>query len=50
MQVTQQKLQQEMMQLFQKNGVNPLAGCLPILVQMPILIRFLSCDYENRRN
>ncbi len=26
------------MQLFQKNGVNPLAGCLPILVQMPIFI------------
>lgn len=35
---TQQKLQQETMQLFQKNGVNPLAGCLPILVQMPIFI------------
>ncbi|CDQ18393.1 protein translocase subunit yidC [Halobacillus karajensis] len=37
---TQQKLQQETMQLFQKNGVNPLAGCLPIIVQMPILIGF----------
>lgn len=35
---TQQKLQQETMSLFQKNGVNPLAGCLPIFVQMPILI------------
>lgn len=35
---TQQKLQQETMALFQKHGVNPLAGCLPILVQMPILI------------
>ncbi|GAE93837.1 inner membrane protein translocase [Gracilibacillus boraciitolerans JCM 21714] len=40
-QQTQQKLQQETMQLFQKNGgVNPLAGCLPIIVQMPILIAF----------
>ncbi|WP_420810392.1 YidC family membrane integrase SpoIIIJ [Halobacillus ihumii] len=37
---SQQKLQQETMQLFQKNGVNPLAGCLPIVVQMPILIGF----------
>ncbi|CQR45801.1 Membrane protein insertase MisCA precursor [Paraliobacillus sp. PM-2] len=37
---TQQKLQQETMELFQKNGVNPMAGCLPILVQMPILIAF----------
>ncbi|UOQ49574.1 YidC family membrane integrase SpoIIIJ [Gracilibacillus caseinilyticus] len=39
-QQTQQKLQQETMELFQKNGVNPLAGCLPIIVQMPILIAF----------
>ncbi len=39
-QQTQQKLQQETMQLFQKHGVNPLAGCLPIVVQMPILIGF----------
>lgn len=39
-QQTQQKLQQETMALFQKYGVNPLAGCLPILVQMPILIAF----------
>lgn len=35
---TQQQLQQETMSLFQKHGVNPLAGCLPIFVQMPILI------------
>ncbi|EEL53151.1 Membrane protein oxaA 1 [Bacillus cereus Rock4-2] len=39
-QATQQKLQQEMMQLYQKNGVNPLAGCLPIFIQMPILFAF----------
>lgn len=37
-QATQQKLQQETMALFQKHGVNPLAGCLPIFIQMPILI------------
>lgn len=35
---TQQKLQQEMMALFQERGVNPLAGCFPLLIQMPILI------------
>lgn len=35
-----QKAQQETMLLFQKNQVNPLAGCLPLLVQMPILIAF----------
>jgi YidC/Oxa1 family membrane protein insertase len=36
--ITQQKYQQEMMALMQSSGVNPLAGCLPVLVQMPILI------------
>lgn len=30
------KLQQEMMGLYKKEGVNPMAGCLPILIQMPI--------------
>lgn len=39
-QATQQKLQQEMMQMYQKHGVNPVAGCLPIFIQMPILFAF----------
>lgn len=30
--------QQATMQLYQKAGVNPLAGCIPALLQMPILI------------
>jgi YidC/Oxa1 family membrane protein insertase len=30
------KLQQEMMELYKKEKINPLAGCLPILLQMPI--------------
>ncbi|MEL7488198.1 MAG: membrane protein insertase YidC [Pseudomonadota bacterium] len=30
------KLQQEMMALYKKEKMNPMAGCLPILVQMPI--------------
>jgi YidC/Oxa1 family membrane protein insertase len=29
--------QQEMQKLFQEQGVNPLSGCLPMLLQMPIL-------------
>lgn len=37
---TQQQYQQEMMKLMSESGVNPLAGCLPVLVQMPILIGF----------
>lgn len=32
------KKQQALMQLYQKAGVNPMAGCLPALMQMPILI------------
>lgn len=35
---TQQKLQEETLALFQKHGANPLAGCLPIFIQMPIFI------------
>lgn len=31
-----QKLQQEMMALYKKEKVNPAAGCLPILLQIPI--------------
>ncbi len=31
-----QKQQQEVMALYKKEGVNPLAGCLPLLIQIPI--------------
>jgi YidC/Oxa1 family membrane protein insertase len=33
-----QKLNQAMMELYQKEKINPMGGCLPILVQMPIFI------------
>ncbi len=33
-----QKQQQETMKLYQEHGVNPFAGCLPLLIQMPVLI------------
>ena len=33
-----EKASQEQMKLYQEAGVNPLSGCLPLLVQMPILI------------
>lgn len=35
---TQQKLREEQQRLYAENGVNPYAGCLPLLVQMPILM------------
>jgi YidC/Oxa1 family membrane protein insertase len=33
-----QKMSQEMMKLYQKEKLNPLGGCLPMLVQMPVFI------------
>lgn len=43
----QQKFQQEMMKLYQQNNVNPLSGCLPILVQMPILLALYNAIMYN---
>ena len=36
--VTMQKQQEEIMELQQKEGYNPLSGCLPLLLQMPIIM------------
>ena len=33
-----QKLQQEMMRLYKEEGFNPMGGCLPMLIPMPVLI------------
>ncbi|MDG2061813.1 MAG: membrane protein insertase YidC [SAR86 cluster bacterium] len=35
-----QKFSQEMMALYQKEGVNPLGGCLPMVAQMPFFVAF----------
>ncbi|MFA5882683.1 MAG: YidC/Oxa1 family membrane protein insertase [Acidimicrobiia bacterium] len=43
------KLNEEMMKFYQENKINPLAGCLPLVVQMPIffaLFRVLRNSYE----
>jgi YidC/Oxa1 family membrane protein insertase len=40
-----QKMQQETLKLFKEHQVNPLAGCLPLLIQMPI---FLGLFYMLR--
>lgn len=34
----QQKFSQEQMKLYNKAGVNPMGGCLPMMLQMPILL------------
>ncbi|NEY91237.1 membrane protein insertase YidC [Tabrizicola oligotrophica] len=46
-----QKLQKEMMQLYKDKKVNPAAGCLPILIQIPIfyaLFKVISNTLELR--
>ena len=35
-----QRLQQEMGKLWKEHGVNPVSGCLPMLIQWPILMSF----------
>ncbi len=42
-----EKVQQETMRLFQENKVNPMAGCLPLIVQMPIFIALYNSIYYN---
>jgi len=37
-----QKVQEQTMKLYQEYGVNPLGGCLPLLLQFPILIAMYS--------
>jgi YidC/Oxa1 family membrane protein insertase len=37
-----QKTQAEQMSLYQKVGINPLSGCIPVLLQMPILFAMFS--------
>jgi YidC/Oxa1 family membrane protein insertase len=34
------KKQQEMMRIYKEHGINPMGGCLPLLIQMPILVAF----------
>ncbi|MBS1113613.1 MAG: inner rane protein OxaA [Nitrospirae bacterium] len=47
-----QKMQQEMMQLYKTHKVNPLGGCLPILLQIPVffaLYKILLIAIELRQ-
>ncbi len=46
------RMNQEMMQLYQKEKVNPAAGCLPMLIQIPIffsLYKVLSVSIQMRQ-
>lgn len=40
-----QKLQEELVKLYQREGVNPMAGCFPILLQIPIFFALYKVLY-----
>ena len=42
-----QRLSQEMMELYKKEKANPLGGCLPMLLQMPVFIALYWVLYES---
>jgi YidC/Oxa1 family membrane protein insertase len=41
------RMQQELMQLYQKEKINPAAGCLPILVQIPVFFALYKVLYTS---
>jgi len=41
-QATQQKMQQETMELYQRENFNPAGGCLPLLIQLPVIMLLYS--------
>lgn len=41
-----QKMQQEMMKLYRDNKINPLAGCFPVLIQIPIFFG-MYCAFQT---
>ena len=47
-----QMLQQEMMKLYRERGANPLGGCLPILVQLPIflVLYYTIMEFESLKS
>ncbi len=47
-----QKVGKEQMKLFKEHGVNPMSGCLPMILQMPVffaLFRTLQSSFEMRQ-
>ena len=38
-----EKLNKEIMELYRRNGVNPLGGCLPMVLQLPVFYGLYNC-------
>lgn len=45
-----QALQQAQLDLYKQHGVNPAAGCLPLLIQFPVLIALYNVFYQVLQN
>ena len=43
---TQMKMTEEIQELYQKEGYNPMSGCLPLLIQFPLLIALVNVVYN----
>ncbi|MGU9560649.1 membrane protein insertase YidC, partial [Lactiplantibacillus pentosus] len=41
-------MQEEQKKLYAEAGVNPVAGCLPLLVQMPVLIALYQAIFRSQ--
>ena len=48
-QVSMRKMQEEIQQLYQEEGFNPMSGCLPLLIQMPIIIALYNIVIDPLR-
>jgi membrane protein insertase, YidC/Oxa1 family, C-terminal domain len=44
---TQQKLREETQKLYSEAGVNPVAGCLPLVVQLPVMFALYQAIYKT---
>lgn len=41
-----QKLQEEQMKLYEEEGYNPMSGCLPLLIQLPVIYGLFNVVYN----
>lgn len=48
-QVSMRKMQEEIQRLYQEEGFNPMGGCLPLLIQMPIVIALYNIVIDPLR-
>ena len=45
-----QRQQQEMMALYKREGANPVSGCLPIFIQIPVFFALYNILFVHHRD